>query len=71
VAAIATPHTNLILNVRQPLSHAHLWNRVGEWFEDATLIALTGVAVIALSIPMALVVVSIVNVLSAVIDRMW
>ena len=71
MAAIATPNTNLIIDVRQPLSHAHVWNRVGEWFENVTLIVLTGMAVIALSIPVALVVVSIVNVLSAVIERMW
>ena len=71
MAAIATPNTHLILDVRHPLSGGHLWNQIGEWFEIGTLLALTGVGVLALSLPMALVVVSIVNVLGAVIGRLW
>jgi hypothetical protein len=47
------------------------WKRCGEWFEVGTLIALTALAMIALSIPVVLVVVSIVNVLSWVIGGAW
>lgn len=67
MAAIATPNTNL----SEPLFHPSLWERFDEWFEAAALVALTGLAVIALSIPVVLVVVSIVNVLSWVIGRIW
>lgn len=74
MTAIASPNAHLALpaiNVRQPLSSETVRKRFDEWFEGGILIALTGVAVIALSIPVALVVMSIVNVLSWVIGRIW
>ena len=61
--------THRVIGVRQPVSRDSLGKRLGEWFEIGTLIALIGVAVVALSIPVLLVVVSIVNVLSAVMGR--
>ena len=67
MAAIATPNANR----SEPLFHPSIWERLDDWFEAGTLMALTGLAVIALSIPVVLVVVSIVNVLSAVISRIW
>lgn len=61
--------TRLVLGASQPHSHGNLGKRFGEGFEIGTLIALIGMAVMALSIPALLVVVSIVNVLSALIGR--
>lgn len=67
MAAITTPNANL----GEPLLHPSLWERFDEWFEAGALVALTGLAVIALSIPVVLVVVSIVDVLGWVIGRIW
>ena len=51
-------------HITVPFSSDLFWTRCGEWFEVGTLIGLTALAVIALSIPLVLVVVSIVNVVS-------
>ena len=58
-------------HITVPFSGDPFWKRCGEWFEIGTLIGLTALAMIALSIPVALVVVSIVNVLSWVIGGVW
>jgi len=58
-------------NTAAPLSGELFWKRCGEWFEVGTFIGLTGLAMLALSIPVALIVVSVVNLLSWVIGRVW
>jgi hypothetical protein len=58
-----------VTNTAVPLSGERIWKRCGECFEVGTLIGLTGLALIALSIPVVLIVVSVVNVLSWVIGR--
>ena len=51
-------------HIAVPFSGDLFWKRCGEWFEVGTLIGLTVLAMIALSIPVTLFAVSIVNVLS-------
>jgi hypothetical protein len=58
-----------VTNAAVPLFGERFWKRCGVCFEVGTLIGLTGLALIALSIPVVLVVVSVVNVLSWVIGR--
>jgi hypothetical protein len=61
--------THLVIDVSQPVSRDSFGRRLGEWFEIGALIALIGMAVVALSIPVLLVVVSIVNILSGMMGR--
>lgn len=65
------PARSAVIDVGRHSSPESLWKPLSEWLEVGILVPLVGFALLALAIPVVLVVMSIINVLSWVIGRIW
>lgn len=65
------PARSEVIDVSRPSFPEPLWKRLSESLEIGILIPLVVFALLALAIPVVLVVMSIINVLSWVIGRIW
>jgi hypothetical protein len=60
-----------VIDVSRPSSPEPLWKSLAEWLEVGILVPLVVLALIALAIPVVLVVMSVINVLSWAVGRVW